>query len=470
VAGWVSQRIAGCGSKTRGPITPRVLVASCMVALSLIGVVTMASAATSNPPKPVLGRYVPATAQVTGESSVHLTAKGPAQVVITYEPASTNSSGSSSRDLIILSWDHFAKRWVSVFDGAKILAPGSSGSLAQNAVLPSNATVFHFSYGPIESGTNERDLEFFSSYNFGANSFGAVGIVHYDGHVANLSYYTTYVPGNGAPRVTGPAGHQELKIPEAWLTDVDPECCAVRNFIDTVGLRSHTSTGGFHSSTYVVTASTQSWLGVFAAFTLPEGGAPQAAPTVLTVVKGSPAAGILQPGDQLIGVAGTPPSPNSDLGPPVIDEIAKALPGSTIALTIERAGAQRVVNITMGSTASRAFTAGSPPTPGYVGANITSMTPSLRSQYGFTPTSGAVVLTVVPGSPADTAGIQQGAVITSFGATPITTSDDLQTALELTPPGTTVRIGYWYGTTQQTATVTMGTFPADDPGPEITSI
>jgi S1-C subfamily serine protease len=40
---------------------------------------------------------------------------------------------------------------------------------------------------------------------------------------------------------------------------------------------------------------------------------------------------------------------------------------------------------------------------GYLGVDITTLTPALRQQYGFTPTSGAVVLSVVAGSPTTSA-------------------------------------------------------------------
>ena len=42
---------------------------------------------------------------------------------------------------------------------------------------------------------------------------------------------------------------------------------------------------------------------------------------------------------------------------------------------------------------------------GYLGVDITTLTSALRQQYGFTPTSGAVILSVVSGSPAAKAGL-----------------------------------------------------------------
>ena len=54
---------------------------------------------------------------------------------------------------------------------------------------------------------------------------------------------------------------------------------------------------------------------------------------------------------------------------------------------------------------------------GYLGVDITTLTPALRQQYGFTPTSGAVILSVVSGSPAAKAGLVQGDVIVDIDGT-----------------------------------------------------
>ena len=63
---------------------------------------------------------------------------------------------------------------------------------------------------------------------------------------------------------------------------------------------------------------------------------------------------------------------------------------------------------------------------GYLGVDITTLTPALRQQYGFTPTTGAVILTVVPGSPAAKAGLVQGDVIVTIDGANITSSSRLR--------------------------------------------
>ena len=430
--------------------------------------------ASENPPQPNIAHYVPSTDVVSSDAWVHLTNKGPAQFVVAYQGGQPTSGGYPSRDLIILSWDHFAKRWVVVWDGAKTQSPQSNSStdgLARNAVLPSSANVFKLSYAPITSGKGETDLEFWASYNFGANGNIEVGIVHYNGQVASMAYFNSFAPGHGSPRVIGKAPHQELRVPIGWLTDDDPECCAVRTYVDTVALQDKAFRGGDHTRAYVVTSNTQSWLGVYADLPKLTSGGTHPDPVVLSVVSGGPAEGILEPGDELVSVAGISAPSSSDLGPPVIDEIAKALPGTTIALTIERAGTQRVVNVRLGSTASKAYTSSSAPVPGFIGVDITSMTPALQSQYGFVPSAGAVVLSVASNSPAANTGLVLGDVITSFGSTAIATAEGLQRAAELTPPGTSVQVGYYDTSgTVQTVDLTMGAYPTDGVVPEIATI
>jgi S1-C subfamily serine protease len=93
---------------------------------------------------------------------------------------------------------------------------------------------------------------------------------------------------------------------------------------------------------------------------------------------------------------------------------------------------------------------------GYLGVDISTLTPALRQQYGFTPTSGAVVLTVISGSPAGKAGLQQGDVIVAVDGTAITTAEDLQNAIQKDRSGQTVQITYYVGDSKRTTSVTLG--------------
>lgn len=93
---------------------------------------------------------------------------------------------------------------------------------------------------------------------------------------------------------------------------------------------------------------------------------------------------------------------------------------------------------------------------GYLGVDITTLTPALRSQYGFTPTTGAVILSVVSGSPASKAGLVQGDVIVNINGTDITSSDDLQKVVQNAKAGQSVSITYYVGNSKRTTTATLG--------------
>ncbi len=207
-------------------------------------------------------------------------------------------------------------------------------------------------------------------------------------------------------------------------------------------------------------SSTQSWLGIDVA--LPPGtiGEPQYEPQVISVVKSGPAAGVLEPGDYLMSVAGIS-APSSLLGAGVVDEVAKGLPGQTIALSIERNGAQMVVHITLGSTAEKAYSNATTPVPGYSGLQTTSVASTL-SQYQWPATSGVGITNVDAGSPGDMAGLEPGDVITKFNTTAVYTGLDFDFMSEAAAPGTTVNLTYLDTSgSNQTTTLTMSSYPQD---------
>lgn len=421
----------------------------------------------TQPPKPSLSSFVPTSAIVTGEQSVQLLPTGPAQVVVTYTSQDQATSGFTYRDLIILSWDQFPKRWVNVFDGSKVPAPAARALSDQsNAVLPTSANIVRLESFPIRSAKGRTDLAFWSFLNFGADGSLEVGIVHYDGQTASVSYFQTYHPASqGTPELIGQTPHQQLSISAGWLTMDDPQCCAIRTYVNTVGYRSQTYPGGSTGEAYVVTSSTQSWLG--ANLAIPHdssGGTTKPNPVVTSVIPGSPAAPALRPGDQLVSVSGASAPADSSLGPPVIDEIAQSLPGATIPLVILRSGAQQVVNVTLASTASTADAQTSPPQVGYLGVEV------VNGLYGIT---GATITQFSSESPAESAGLSAGDTITSIGSTPISSAQALGSALLLLPPGTSAQVAYEdQSGTGSSVTVQVGAYPSDSdtPAPQVTSI
>jgi S1-C subfamily serine protease len=96
---------------------------------------------------------------------------------------------------------------------------------------------------------------------------------------------------------------------------------------------------------------------------------------------------------------------------------------------------------------------------GLVGVQI--MPSDSAAANGVQAGSGAVVAGVVPGTPADGAGLAQGDVIVSVDGQSISSPEQLQSALGQHHPGDSVSIG-WQDTFGQThsATVVLTTGPA----------
>jgi serine protease Do len=68
------------------------------------------------------------------------------------------------------------------------------------------------------------------------------------------------------------------------------------------------------------------------------------------------------------------------------------------------------------------------------------MTPELAKSMGLRETKGALVAQVVPDSPAQKAGIEQGDVITEFDGKAVTSSKELPRIVASTPVGKTVTV------------------------------
>jgi putative serine protease PepD len=93
---------------------------------------------------------------------------------------------------------------------------------------------------------------------------------------------------------------------------------------------------------------------------------------------------------------------------------------------------------------------------GYLGVDDTTLTPALRQQYGFTPSSGAVIEGVIPGSPAAKAGLMADDIIVAVDGTAIASSDQLAKVISGAKPGQTVTITYYVGDSRRTTTATLG--------------
>jgi serine protease Do len=79
-------------------------------------------------------------------------------------------------------------------------------------------------------------------------------------------------------------------------------------------------------------------------------------------------------------------------------------------------------------------------TRGLLGVNIQDVTPELAKSLGLKESKGALVSQVVPGGPAEKAGIELGDVIVNFDGRPVGDSKDLSRIVASTPVGKTVTV------------------------------
>ena len=71
----------------------------------------------------------------------------------------------------------------------------------------------------------------------------------------------------------------------------------------------------------------------------------------------------------------------------------------------------------------------------YIGVTVGPVTPALQQADHLTPSSGALIISVEPGSPAQRSGLQVDDVIVSFNGTAIQSPDDLTAAIHPLKPG-----------------------------------
>ena len=93
---------------------------------------------------------------------------------------------------------------------------------------------------------------------------------------------------------------------------------------------------------------------------------------------------------------------------------------------------------------------------GFMGVSVRDITQDVAAQLGVSLSSGALVVDVQSGSPADSAGITSGSVITRVGGTKITSSESLGTAVKSHKSGERVSVTWIDRQGTHTATMTLG--------------
>lgn len=80
---------------------------------------------------------------------------------------------------------------------------------------------------------------------------------------------------------------------------------------------------------------------------------------------------------------------------------------------------------------------------GLLGVNIQDVTEALAKSFGRTDTNGALVSQVVPGGPAEKAGIKTGDIILDVNGTPIAGAAELKNLVGQAKPGSTAKVTVW---------------------------
>jgi S1-C subfamily serine protease len=92
---------------------------------------------------------------------------------------------------------------------------------------------------------------------------------------------------------------------------------------------------------------------------------------------------------------------------------------------------------------------------GFLGVQVQNLDSASAAQLGLNVSSGALVVAVTNGSPAQSAGITRASVITSIGGTAVTSTDTLGTAIKSHQPGEKVSVTWVDQGGTHTATVTL---------------
>jgi len=96
----------------------------------------------------------------------------------------------------------------------------------------------------------------------------------------------------------------------------------------------------------------------------------------------------------------------------------------------------------------------------YIGVTVGPVTPALQQQDHLTPSTGALVLSVQPGSPAQKAALRVNDVIVAFNGAAVQRPEDLTAAIHPLKPGDRTTVGIYRGSSRLTVAVTLGPRPS----------
>ncbi len=353
---------------------PRRIVAAMACVFVLAGCASSGADTTTQAPPDPAGFLPGPGYYVASSEAVHLGGGPRAEEVITFAARAAPASAV----LEVVAW--VSNRWTVVYNTA------DTGLLADQTVTAAELTAT-----PI-TAAHRTDLAIRA---VAAGNLTAA-ILRYNGGTHATIVWSGRA-GGGTATVTGSPARQTLTINAPWISPVDPNCCSVRPYTQTIAA---TRDGSWRA-----VADNRPWAGALILQTALE---PNEA-VVAGTTAGSPLAGHLRPGDIVDAVNGQPLPPNdlagTILGPPVVDQVALHHPGDRITLDVLRDGQRVEIPVTLSSYANprRPLSA---PAGGWLGLTLTDTA------------HGPTVALVAPHSPAAAAQVPVGSIITSVAGQP----------------------------------------------------
>ncbi|WP_186526333.1 PDZ domain-containing protein [Leekyejoonella antrihumi] len=318
-------------------------------------------------------------------------------------------------------------------------------------MLPTDLSVSDLTYRPIVPAAGVTDLAIWDQTTGGADVTGSVYVLGFDGQTVQVVYQTAGP--DMTTKLVGKIPRQQLKLDQEWITAADPQASPARNYTRVIGFN-------VKAKTFHVVSDNRSWLGVYAVSRNATSASGSATPLIVDqVIAGGPAAGVLQPGDEILNVVGMIPRKNL-LGPQVVDELGSLMPGARVTLKIQRDGASITKTVTLSSYANAARSGIDAPSPGSLGVTVQNAAPNSPP--------GAYIVTVSAGSAAQKAGLADGDTITSLDGSTVTGLNQLVAMDSSHLAGQSVSIQYVdaAGATHQTTAV-LQPWPAAETSPEV---
>lgn len=153
--------------------------------------------------------------------------------------------------------------------------------------------------------------------------------------------------------------------------------------------------------------------------------------------KGPSAKAGLRAGDRVVKVGGQDVKDADGF----VKAVAAHKPGDVLALAVVRGGKEQTVTATLGerpAPPARRPDLLVPPgdrPPVYLGVQLQPLTADLREQLKVDVGEGVVIAEVIPGSPAEKAGLKRDDVVTAVGGHPVKSPADVREEVQDTGPG-----------------------------------